>query len=475
MTVRKLVLSVFAVLSLFQLSTVLSARTKINAYSKNDGNITFTRDIAPIFYRNCDECHKPNDIAPMSLISYKDARPWARAIRNMVVTKQMPPWGADSSPGQFANDRRLSQTDVDTIKAWVDQGAKEGDPKDLPKAPGSIDGWQIGQPDLVLPMTDDFTVPTDGNDWIIYYTIPTNFKEDRWVQAVEIRPGNKQIVHHATAFVVTPDQHKALKKSNSPVAGETPIFYQDGTLQRVKMDAPVLDDGCSAPNGGSAFGNNGKGEGGADLGTLLSGYEPGRGGDIYPAGWAKKIPAGSSILLQMHYCIPTGRTDPPQMDRTSVGLIFSKTPPSQISEMVVASGVCNHFFKIPAGDPDHQVTACMTFDQDVKIISFMPHMHLRGKAMRYDLIFPDGRKQELINVPRYNTNWQTLYKLTAPLAVPKGARLIVTAHYDNSESNRYNPDPHKDVRWGDPGTDEMLVGWTEYIVDKPLGRTTATR
>ncbi|HEY6331235.1 MAG TPA: hypothetical protein VI756_18050 [Blastocatellia bacterium] len=412
----------------------------------------------------------------MSLIIYKDVRPWARSIREMVVSRQMPPWGADASPGQFSNDRRLTQAEVDTIKAWVDQGAKEGNPGDLPKPPGSIDGWQIGQPDLVLPMTGEFTVPPDGKDWIIYFSIPTNFKEDRWIQAVEIHPDNKQIVHHATAYVVNPTQYEILKAASNPASGDAnSIFYQDGTLQRVKMNAPVLDDGCSAPGGGSAFGANGKGEGGAELGALLSGYEPGRGGDIYPAGWAKRIPAGSIILLQMHYYAPTGATDPPQKDRASVGLIFSKTPPSQISEMVMASGVCNHFFKIPAGAPDHQVTACMTFDQDVKMISFMPHMHLRGKDMRYDLVFPDGHKQELINVPRYNSNWQTVYKLSAPLTVPRGAKLIVTAHYDNSEANKYNPDPHKDVRWGDPGTDEMLIGWTEYIVDKPLGRTIAVR
>jgi hypothetical protein len=476
MTVVKFALWGLGILGIFQFGMHMSTPTNINVDSINNNNVTFTKNVAPILYRNCDGCHKPNDIAPMSLITYKDARPWARSIREMVVSKQMPPWGADSAAGQFANDRRLSQEEIDTIAAWVDQGSKEGDPSELPPPPASIQGWEIGQPDVVLPMPGEFTVPPDGNDWIVYFTIPTNFKEDRWIQAAEIRPGNKQLVHHATAFVVPPGQYKALKKTSKPIgdqADHESIFYQDGTITRVKADAPVIDDGCSAANGGSAFGDNSKGEGGAELGALLSGYEPGRGGDVYPAGWGKKIPAGSSIMLQMHYHTPRGASDLPEKDKTSIGLVFSKTPPSEITEMVMTSGVCNHFFKIPAGDPDHLVTACMTFDRPVRIISFMPHMHLRGKDMRYDLVFPDGRKQELLNVPRYNSNWQTVYKLEAPIPIPKGAKLIVTAHYDNSTANKFNPDPSKDIRWGDPGTDEMLVGWTEYIVDKQPVRLAA--
>src|SRR5262249_4067108 len=221
--------------------------------------VTFTKDVAPILFNNCVECHRPNDVAPMSLLTYKDARPWARSIKEAVTTKQMPPWSADPHYGKFTNDRSLSQKDVDTIAAWVDQGAVEGNARDLPAAPAFVDGWVIGKPDAVLSMQETYTVQPNGPDEYIYFTIPTDFKEDKWVQAAEIRPGNKRIVHHVIAFVQPPEVIAMMKAAGGRGReiggmGANSIFYQDGKLIRVKADAQVIDDGCANANGGSALG-----------------------------------------------------------------------------------------------------------------------------------------------------------------------------------------------------------------------------
>lgn len=441
--------------------------------ANNKKEVTFN-EVATILYKNCDECHKPNDIAPMSLITYKDARPWARSIKEKVATKQMPPWSAESTPGEFTNDRRLSQADIDTITAWVDQGAKEGDPKQLPPAPSfTQDGWLLGKPDVVLSMDKAYNVPANGPDEYVYFTIPTNFTEDKWVTAAEIKPGNKKVVHHIIAFLVSPEQYKAFAAAGGrPRRGSdgNSIFYQDGTLSRVKMDAPVVDDVCANPQRQM---RGGLGEGGSNQGNLLAGYAPGKDVDAYPAGYAKKVPAGSYIVFQVHYSNFRGALNKPETDLSSIGLTFSKTPPSEMKKMIVTRGVMNTYFELPAGDPDHKVVACYTFDKDVQMLTYMPHMHLRGKDMRYDLVYPDGRKEMLLDVPSFSFNWQTVYKLAKPLEIPKGSKLIVTAHFDNSERNKYNPDATKVVRWGDPTYDEMMIGWIDYAVDRPKDKVIA--
>ena len=413
--------------------------------------VTFTKDVAPIFYKHCADCHRPNDMAPMSLLTYKDARAWARSIKEKVVTRQMPPWHADPSHGKFSNDRKLTQQEVDTIAAWVDQGAKQGSAKDLPAAPVFPEGWKIGKPDVVLSMQEDYTLQATGSDEYINFTMPTSFKEDVWVQAAEIHPGNRKVVHHVIAFIQTP-QMLAQWKSTGGRPNAQSIFYQDGTLVRTKLDAPAYDDGCSAPNGGLARGSGQEG-----LGFPLCFYTPGKDMDVFPPGTAKSIPAGSNIVLQVHYSKTTGKVE---KDRTSVGLFFAKAPPEKV---LTSFGVINHYFKIPPGADNHEVKACYTFSRDVEIFTFLPHMHVRGKDMKYEAIYPDGRRETVLFVPNYNFNWQTLYKLEKPLVLPKGARMLVTAHYDNSEKNKHNPDPTKTVRFGDPTYDEMMVGYFDYV------------
>ncbi|HXG66933.1 MAG TPA: DUF3471 domain-containing protein [Blastocatellia bacterium] len=417
--------------------------------------VTFSKDVAPILFKNCVECHRPNDIAPMSLTRYKEVRPWARSIKEKVVTREMPPWGADPHYGRFSNNPSLSQHEIDTIAAWVDQGAKEGNPKDLPLAPNFADGWKIGKPDVVLSMQEEYTVAASGPDEYINFTIPTSFKEDVWVQAAEIHPGNKKVVHHVIAFIQTPEfMERAKQRGLQP--DPKSIFYQDGTLIRAKMDAPVYDDGCAAPNGGFARGSGQEG-----LGFPLCFYTPGKDVDIWPAGTAKKIPAGSNIVIQVHYSKTTGK---PEKDRTSVGLILAQEQPEK--EMV-AFGVFNHYFKIPPGADNHEVTGCYTLTRDIELYTLLPHMHVRGKDMKYEALYPDGRREVLLSVPKYNFNWQILYKLEKPLLLPKGTKLIVTAHFDNSERNKYNPDPTKWVRFGDPTYDEMMIGYYDYVPKTP--------
>jgi mono/diheme cytochrome c family protein len=418
--------------------------------------VTFSKEVAPIFYKHCADCHRPNELAPMSLLTFKDARPWARSIKEKVVTGQMPPWHADPHYRQFSNDRRLSQQEIDTIAAWVDQGAKEGNPKDLPSAPSFPDGWKIGKPDVVLSMPEEYTLEANGSDEYINFEMPTSFKEDVWVRAAEIHPGNKKVVHHVIAFIQTPQFQTQWKATHGKPSRES-IFYQDGTLIRTKLDAPVYDDGCNAPNGGIARGSGQEG-----LGFPLCFYTPGKDLDVFPPGTAKSIPAGSNIVIQVHYSKTTGKVE---KDRSSVGLFFAKAPPER---MITSFGVINHYFKIPPGDDNHEVKACYTFSRDVELFTFLPHMHVRGKDMKYEAVYPDGKRETVLFVPNYNFNWQTLYKLVKPLALPKGTKLIVTAHYDNSGKNKYNPDPTKTVRFGDPTYDEMMVGYFDYVTKQPV-------
>jgi mono/diheme cytochrome c family protein len=447
-------------------SLVLSA--SIIASSGGAKNVTFNKDVAPIFYKNCAECHRSNDIAPMPLMTYKQARAWARSIKEKIVKREMPPWSPDPKYGEFTNDHRLAQKDIDTIVAWVDQGAKEGDAKDLLPTPEftSTDGWRLGKPDAVFDIGQEFTVNANTPDTIQSFIVPTNFKEDKWVTAAEILPGNRKVVHHVIAFIQTPEMIEQFKKGEGRARAlmQSNVFYREGTLLKVKADAPVIDDGCSAPNGGSAFKRPGAGEGGDAFGLFLAGYAPGKGIDVFPPGTAKKVPAGSMLVFQMHYSSYGGKFEGIQGDRTRLGLHFTSKPPERSLKTV---GIQNHYFKLPAGDGNHEVTACYTFDADVSLTSYMPHMHLRGKDMKYDVIYPDGHQETLLWVPKFSFNWQTMYYLKKPVSIPKGAKLIVTAHFDNSDKNKYNPDPAKTIRWGDPTYEEMMIGWMEYYVDRP--------
>ena len=369
-----------------------------------NNNVTFSKDVAPIFYKSCAGCHRPGEIAPMSLLTYKDARPWARAIREKVASRQMPPWHADPRHGEWRNDRRISQEAVDTIVSWVDTGAKEGDPNDLPPAPQFTAGWRIGKPDETFSVPEQ-SVPADGVVDYQYLTVPTNFKEDHWITAAEIRSSGSEAVHHVIVFIQEPGTSRA--------------------------DA-----------------------------RLLVGFAPGEDPAMYAPGFARKVPAGSNLVFQIHYT-PNGTA---LKSITMVGLIYAKAP---VKYSVVTRPVLEVRFVIPAGDPNYEVKSTYTFNEPAHLYSFMPHMHLRGKDFEYRAIFPDGTSKILLSVPSYDFSWQTYYVTKEPIAVPKGTKIECVAHYDNSTNNKYNPDPTKAVRWGDQTWEEMMIGWLSFVYDNP--------
>jgi hypothetical protein len=415
------------------------------------GEPTFSRDVAPILYKHCVACHREGDIAPMSLLTYKEARPWAAAIRQAVLARKMPPWKADPRYGAWSNDPRLSESDIATIKAWAEGTKAEGDPKEMPAAPDFHDGWKIGKPDLVFSIPEQKLAAT-GPDGYVYIDIPTNFKEDRWVVATELRPGNRKVVHHAHVFVKENGGKKAAE-AKDPVAEYAKwLIVTEGTLQWMRPEAPVIDNGCAVDGNGFVPGRKV-----TAMGNLLSSYLPGRDAEPFPEGTARKIPAGATLNFQIHYARTTGK---PETDATSVGLIFAKQPPQRVLYYTYLS---NQMFRIPAGDPDHQVTDCHTFDKDLQVMSLTPHMHLRGKAMRYIAHYPDGRTETLLYVPAYNFNWQFTYHAKEPIRLPKGTRIEVIGEFDNSANNPLNPDPGKVVRWGAASEMEMMDGWMEYV------------
>jgi mono/diheme cytochrome c family protein len=436
-------------------SFVLLPASSADTGNKENKTVTFTRDVAPILFKNCAECHRPGEAAPMSLLSYKEARPWAKSIREKVVNREMPPWHADPRHGEFKNDRRLTQQEIDTIASWVDGGAKEGDARDLPTAPTFVEGWGIGKPDLVLEMPEEFTLEATGPDEYQYFTIPTNFTEDRYVKAVEARPGNRKIVHHILAFIEPPSRTAdVIDGRKRAQAEEESIIYDDGFVRRVKADAPVHNDGCRLPNGGGGWLPDGRKRN--PLMPVLAAFAPGRDVDVWQDGAARRIPAGAKIVLQVHYSKAAGSV---QKDRSSVGLIFAKEPHTKVqdSEMIF-----NAYLQIPPGSERHKSTACWSAPQDIQVTAIMPHMHFRGAAMEVKAVYPDGRSVVLLNVPKYEFSWQTNYTLKQPVMVPKGTTILITGYFDNSSKNKYNPDPSKAIRWGDPTYDEMLACFIEY-------------
>jgi mono/diheme cytochrome c family protein len=425
--------------------------------------VTFNKDIAPIFFKSCAECHRPGETAPFSVLSYKDVRPWAKSIREHVANRTMPPWHADPHFGQFQNDRRLSQKEIDTIVAWVANGAPEGNAKDLPPAPRFVEGWGIGTPDVIVSMKEPYTVEATGPDEYQYFEIDPGFTEDKYVRAVEARPGNRKVVHHIVVFVQppSPDNNTPVLTQAELTARRTQqakesIRYSDGFLRRTKADAPVHNDGCELPNGGggSKYDTSQR----DNVSLLLTEWAPGRNPDVWGAERAKKILAGSKLIFQVHYNKAAGLV---QTDLSSIGLQFAKTPPAQPTRTEL---IFNGYMQIAPGAERERISACWTASSDVKLTALMPHMHVRGVAMQIEAVYPDGRKEMVLNVPRYDFAWQTGYALQQPLHLPKGTRLLVTGWFDNSAKNKYNPDPTKAVRWGDPTYDEMLACFIDYTV-----------
>ncbi|HZJ30283.1 MAG TPA: cytochrome c [Vicinamibacterales bacterium] len=429
------------------------AQAPNRAAATDPGAPTFTRDVAPIMFTKCASCHRPGEVAPMALLSYADARPWASAIKQKVSTRAMPPWHADPAHGSFRNDLRLSDREIDTIVKWVDGGAREGDPSALPALPKFPEGWQIGKPDAVFEMTQDFEIPASGEIAYQYFEVPTNFTEDKWMQAGEVRAGDRSHVHHIIVYVREPG-----RTVRPNVVTVRPIINAAATQPAAPAQERVAAAAVTAAQRPVVPAAQGAGRppGGGD--AMLVNWAVGEDAPVHLPGTAKRIPAGSTLIFQVHYTTngKAGR------DRSRIGLVFAKEPPQR----EIRTGlISNPVFAIPPGAGDHQVEAEATFSDDVKIWSMHPHMHLRGKDMTYTATYPDGRSEILLRVPKYDFGWQTDYWLAQPLSVPKGTKIRVTAHFDNSPANRANPDPKATVRWGDQTWEEMMIGFFTYTVE----------
>ena len=377
---------------------------------------TFSKDVAPIFNKSCVECHRPTMFAPMSLTSFDSSRPWAKSIKARVVAGTMPPWGAETPHGMFKNDPRLTEAEIDTIVKWVDAGAPKGDDKDLPAAPTFAEGWSIGKPDAIFTMDEEFTIPANGTIPYKYFKAPTGLTEDKWIQAIEIHPSARAQVHHVLAF--------------------------------------TQPEGTKPKPGGELGPDN------------IGGVTPNKPGLVFEPGVARLLKGNSEIVMQIHYTA-NGKEG---TDRTTIGVIFAKQPPTKIA----AGGMAiNPRFLIKAGDGNSEVRATTPLNRDTLITGFTPHMHMRGKDMTYIAHYADGTDETLLSVPKYDFNWQITYELATPKLLPKGTKLEVVAHFDNSTGNKFNPDPGKDVKWGDQTWEEMMIGFFSTVQAPAATKTSA--
>ena len=419
------------------LAILLSAAAGFAAQSP----VTFNKDVLPILQQKCQACHRPGEIGPMSFVTYESTRPWAKAIKAAVSLRKMPPWFADPRFGHFANEKGLSDPEIRTLAEWADTGALEGDAKDKPAPRQFRDGWNI-RPDLVFQLPKPFKVPAKGTVEYTYIAVSAPFKEDTWVLAGEIRPTNRSIVHHIIANV----RPKGSKWMTQAQLGAEP--YAPG---------PTRNEDLIKANGGnlSVLDNE-----------FLVGYVPGMEEQRFDIDHsAKLIPAGADIVFELHYTA-NGKE---QEDQAMVGLELAKSPPQRLF-LSLAAAQTN--LTIAPGDPNAGATATLRFAEPVDFVYMQPHMHLRGKDMRIDARFPTGEQETLLDVPHYDFNWQIVYYEKAPLHFPKGTTLELTAHWDNSPNNKWNPDPAATVHWGDQSWQEMLVAQLAVIVDRTINPKT---
>ena len=388
---------------------------------------TFYRDVLPILQQHCQVCHRSGEIAPMPLETYAQTRRYAKQIKERVTRRIMPPWFADPCCGHFSDDPSLSPQQITTLSAWVDQGARAGDPREAPSPRKWATGWMIPQPDDIIKMPAPVSIPATGDVEYTYEIVPAHFTHDEWVQMSEIRPSSRANVHHAVVYVRPPGSRWL---RHAPI--EVPFTASTLKDEQDRRDAKWTDS------------------------DILLVYAPGSSPDEWPAGMAKFIPAGSDLVFQMHY-ITKGH---PVADQTSIGLIFAKQPPKQ---RVLTLQLTNDWFIIPRNDPDYRAEVHGTLPNDCTLLSFFPHMHLRGKRFEYNIIRPDGSIEPLLRV-NYNFYWQLSYRLAQPLFLKAGTELQAVGWYDNSKNNPHNPDPTVAVRWGDQTYDEMMVGFFDVAV-----------
>jgi hypothetical protein len=424
-----------------------SAAAHLSRRAGRDGP-TFYRDVLPILRGHCEICHRADSIAPMAFSSYAQTRTYAEAIRTATGRRSMPPWFAVPGIGHFANDPSLTAEQIATLAAWAEAQAPEGDPRDAPAGAKWAESWTIPQPDLIVKMAKGVELAAQGDVDYTYEIVPTHFAEDRWVQSVEVLPSLRANVHHAVVYVRPPGSN---------------------WLRHAPIGAPFTAETLSDPQ-------DRRGADWTDADVLLV-YAPGSSPDEWPATMAKFVPAGADLVFQMHYTT-NGRAG---IDETRVGMTFAKKEPVH---RVLTLQLTNDHFVIPPGAPDYRVEARGTLPNDALLLSFFPHMHLRGKRFEYNLLSyeaaegknpktgpfgPRPRVETLLRV-NYHFHWQMSYRLAEPRLLKAGSELQAIAWYDNSRENPHNPDPDRAVRWGDQTYDEMMVGFFDVAVAAGLDK-----
>lgn len=414
----------------------------------------FYKDVLPIFQERCMKCHREGELAPMPLDEYSSARPWAKSVRRTVVEGSMPPWFADEKYGEFSNRNVLSDEERNTIVKWVNAGAPAGNPADAPEPVEFPVGWQIGEPDEIFKMQEPYTLGAEGPDEYKYFTIPTNLTEDKWVTAFEVRAGNTAVVHHVIAFVVpegAPTRGEGGVTVTNSFRPESPQQLEEILARQESINSRLKESGMKPRPIATMLGGL----------NILGGVAPGTPPWKAREGSGKLLPKGSNLIFQMHY----HRNGQEEIDQTSIGVIYADAPVTQARDTV---GVANLAFAVPPHAPNYRVDSWHTFDEPVKIVGFMPHMHLRGKAFEYSAIYPDGREEILLSIPNYDFDWQLSYEAAEPLAIPAGTTIHCIAHFDNSSDNAANPDPEAVLRFGEPTEDEMMIGWLEITRDRQV-------
>ncbi len=375
--------------------------------------VTYSRDVAPILFANCVICHRDGEIGPFPLISYEDAAKRAQQLARVAERRLMPPWNPAQIHGEFQQQRTLSDAQIETLKRWASTGRVAGDPKDLPIVPQFDSGWRMGSPDLIVEMPDTFEVPADGPDIYQNFVIPVDVPEDKMVAGIQFVPGNASVVHHC-------------------------LLYLDSNGQARKLDAKSPEPGY-ATFGGPGFLPTG----------AIGGWSPGTSPHRLPAGYGRPLKKGSDVVMQIHYH-PSGKVE---RDRSKVAIYFADNPQHAVHGIWVST----HDHDIPPGESDYRLEASFTLPCDVTMFGVIPHMHLLGHTMQAVAVLPDGSRKELVDIPRWDFNWQDDYRFAKPLTLPAGTRLEVKASYDNSADNPSNPNsPPQRVTWGEETTDEMF-------------------
>jgi hypothetical protein len=390
---------------------------------------TFYRDVLPVLEQHCQLCHRPGEIAPFPLLTYRQTLPWIQAIKAVVEKRKMPPWFADPCCGHFSNDPSLTAEQIATLESWVESGAPSGDLRDAPPAPQWAPGWNIAKPDLLLKMPVAVKLPPRGDVEYTYEIVPTNFAEGKWVEMSELRPSSRGHVHHAVVYIRPPESNWL---RGAPLGKP----FTASTLH----DPHLMHDAHFTTS------------------DLLLVYAPGSSPEHWPAGMAKYIPAHSDLVFQVHYTTKGHAAT----DRTSLGIVFARRQPEKrVLTLQLANE--NDAIPIPPNRDNYRVAVHGTIPNDALLLSFFPHMHLRGKRFEYNIVRPDGTRETLLRV-NYDFYWQLSYRLAQPRLLPAGTDLEAVAWYDNTRNNPHNPDPDSPVKWGDQTYNEMMVGFFDVAV-----------